>query len=304
MNAGVTDFAPAVDAHHHLWDAVENKYPYLTDGSRTRMHGKPLPLRYRIDDYKRDIAGLNIGKSVHIQCGWNPADPVGETHWLEGIARDHGYPHAIVAHADLSAPDVETVLAAHAAASPRLRGIRQHIGWHENPRYRLGPRADMLTEAAWRRGYALLEKYRLTFDLQAYYPQFADAADLARAFPRTSMLVGNAGMPVDRDPSAIAGWRDGLRVLAQCPNVFVKIGGFAMVDHHWTVESIRPFVQYLIDTFGPDRCVFGSNFPTDSLYRTLRDSWADYHAVISGYSESEKRKLLSENATRVYRLGT
>src|SRR6185503_7306246 len=94
----------AVDAHHHLWDAVENSYPYLSDGSRDRMHGKALPRRYRIEDYLRDIDGLRIAGSVHIQCGWNPADPVGETRWLEGVAQRHGYPSAIVAFADLSSP--------------------------------------------------------------------------------------------------------------------------------------------------------------------------------------------------------
>ena len=69
------EFIPAVDAHHHLWDSVRHSYPYLTDGSRDRMHGKPLPRVYSIEDYSRDISGLNITKSVHIQCGWNPADP-------------------------------------------------------------------------------------------------------------------------------------------------------------------------------------------------------------------------------------
>ena len=182
----MTEFIPAVDAHHHLWDSIRHSYPYLTDGSRDRMHGKPLPRVYSIDDYSRDIAGLNIVRSVHIQCGWNPADPVGETRWLDGIAQQTGYPTAIVAHADLSDSAVERMLAAHAAASPRLRGIRQHVGWHDDPRYRLAGRRDLLRDPDWRRGFALLNKYNLSFDLQAFYPQFSDAADLAGQFPDTT----------------------------------------------------------------------------------------------------------------------
>ena len=239
----MTEFIPAVDAHHHLWDSIRHSYPYLTDGSRDRMHGKPLPRVYSIDDYSRDIAGLNIVRSVHIQCGWNPADPVGETRWLDGIAQQTGYPTAIVAHADLSNSAVDRMLAAHAAASPRLRGIRQHVGWHDDPRYRLAGRRDLLRDPDWRRGFALLNKYNLSFELQAFYPQFSDAADLAGQFPDTIILLGNSGMPVDREPGTIAGWRRGLQQLAACPNIYAKIGGFSMVDHHWTAELDQSVCQ-------------------------------------------------------------
>jgi predicted TIM-barrel fold metal-dependent hydrolase len=302
MTAGVTNIAPTVDAHHHLWDAIQNKYPYLTDGSRTRMHGKPLPLRYSIDDYKRDIGELNVEKSVHIQCGWDPADPVGETRWLESIAQAHGYPHAIVAHADLSAPDVEDLLAAHAMASPRLRGIRQHVGWHENPRYRLGPRAGMMNEAAWRRGFAKLAKFRLSFDLQAFYTQFVDAMDLADKFPETTIVLGNSGMPVDRDAASLNGWREALRHASACPNICIKIGGFSMVDHDWSVATIRPFVDAMIDAFGVERCMIGSNFPTDSLYRDFKPMWLAYQEVTANLAADERDQLFRRTATRIYRL--
>ncbi len=298
----MTTLMPAVDAHHHLWDSMQHSYPYLTDGSRDRMHGKPLPRVYSIDDYSRDIAGLNIVKSVHIQCGWNPADPVGETRWLDSIAQQTGYPTAIVAHADLSDPAVERTLAAHRAASSRLRGIRQHVGWHDNPRYRLAGRPDMLRDPAWQRGFALLGKFDLAFELQAFYPQFQDAAELAARFPQTPILLGNAGMPVDRAPDAIASWREELRRLAARPNVYAKIGGFSMVDHHWTPDSIAPFVSDLIGIFGVDRCMFGSNFPVDGLYQDFGGMWRDYHAVVAELPEADRHKLFHDNAVRVYRL--
>lgn len=293
---------PAVDAHHHLWDAVENSYPYLSDGSRDRMHGKALPRRYLIDDYLRDIGELGIVKSVHVQCGWNPADPVGETRWIDRIARRHGYPSAIVAFADLSDDNVGDVLAAHRRASPLLRGVRQHVGWHEIPRYRLGPRPGMMKEPAWRRGFAQLAQYDLTFDMQAFYFQLDDARKLAEDYPRTRIILGNSAMPVDRDAGSLAGWREALRRAASCPNIYIKIGGFSMVDHDWTVESIRPFVEHIIDCFGVDRCMMGSNFPTDSLYRDFRSLWTAYHEVTTRLSGSERTKLFRLTAARVYRL--
>ena len=266
------------------------------------MHGKPLPLRYLIEDYLNDIRDLNIVKSVHIQCGWNPADPVGETRWIESIARGHGYPHAIVAYADLSDEKASDVLAAHRTASPRLRGIRQHVGWHDNPRYRLGPRPDMLKEPAWRRGFALLAEHGLSFDLQAFYNQFDDARRLAEDFPRTSIILGNSGMPIDRDEASLRGWRDALRRAASCPNICIKLGGFSMVDHSWTVDLIRPFVEHMIECFGVDRCMFGSNFPTDSLYRSLPAMWAAYHETVVDWSAVDRASLFMTTAERVYRL--
>lgn len=293
---------PAVDAHHHLWDAVRHSYPYLQDGSRDRMHGKPLPRVYDIDQYLRDVVPAGVVKSVHIQCGWNPADPVGETRWLEGIAQQHGFPHAIVAHADLTNPQVEETLAAHCAASPRLRGIRQHIGWHDNPRYRLASRPGLLVDAAWRRGFASLAKYELSFELQAYYQQFDDAAELAGACPGTPILLGNAGMPVDREPESMLAWRAAMRRLSQCPNVFVKLGGFGMVEGNWTVDSIRPFVDDLLSAFGVDRCMFGSNFPVDGLHRDFGSLWRNYHEVVAHLPSTDQHRLFYENAARVYRL--
>jgi predicted TIM-barrel fold metal-dependent hydrolase len=298
----VNAFPTAIDAHHHLWDSVANSYPYLTDGSRDRMHGKALPRRYLIEDYLRDIDGLGIARSVHVQCGWNPGDPVGETLWLDRIASQHGYPHGIVAFADLASDGVEDLLLAHRAASNRLRGIRQHVGWHVNPRYRLGPRPAMMAEPAWRRGYARLADHDLCFDLQAYYTQFDEAASLAGEFPRTTMVLGNSGMPVDRDADSITGWRDAMRRIARLANVCVKIGGFSMVDHSWTVDSIRPFVDHMIDCFGAGRCMFGSNFPTDSLYSDFRNLWTALDRVTAGLSEADRALLFYGTAARVYRL--
>jgi predicted TIM-barrel fold metal-dependent hydrolase len=298
----VNVFPTAIDAHHHLWDSVANSYPYLTDGSRDRMHGKPLPRRYLIEDYLRDIDALGIVKSVHVQCGWNPSDPVGETHWLERIAQQHGFPHAIVAFADLAADGVEGLLLAHRSASKRLRGIRQHVGWHENPRYRLGPRPGMMSEPAWRSGYARLADHDLCFDLQAYTTQFDEAASLAEAFPRTTMILGNSGMPVDRDTASIAGWRDAMRRIARHPNVCVKIGGFSMVEHNWSVDSIRPFVDHMIDCFGVGKCMFGSNFPTDSLYSDFRNIWSAWHQLTVGLDAADRAMLFYGTAARVYRL--
>jgi len=93
-----------------------------------------------------------------------------------------------------------------------------------------------------------------------------------------------------------------LRRAATCPNICIKIGGFSMVEHEWSVESIRPFVEEMIECFGADRCMIGSNFPTDSLYRDFRSLWTAYHQVIVGLAETDRVKLCCGTAERVYRL--
>jgi predicted TIM-barrel fold metal-dependent hydrolase len=292
----------AVDAHHHLWDAASNSYPYLSDGSRDRMHGAPLPRRYLIDQYLKDIAGSDIGGSVHVQCGWNPADPVGETRWLDSLADEHGYPNAIVAHADLSTSDCEAVLEAHCAASPRVRGIRQHVGWHDNPRYRLAARPDLLGDPRWQQGYQLLGKFRLSFDLQAFYGQLQSAAALASKYEDVAMILGNSGMPIDRGPGALADWRDAIARFARVENTYVKIGGFGMVDPRWTVESVKPIFEHLLASFGPKRCMLGSNFPVDRLHRDFSSLWTDYGSLLSELGVAEQAQIRSGTATAVYRL--
>jgi predicted TIM-barrel fold metal-dependent hydrolase len=97
-------------------------------------------------------------------------------------------------------------------------------------------------------------------------------------------------------------WRDGMRGLATCPNVMVKISGLGMVDHAWTVESIRPYVLETIDAFGVDRCMFASNFPVDRLHGSYRAVWQAFADVIAGASDAEHAALFRDNAMRVYRL--
>ena len=175
---------PVVDAHHHLWELASGRYAWLTEGPREVVFGSTAPLirDYLLADYLGDMAGVGLAKSVHIQASFFD-DPVAETRWLQAIADAHGFPHGIVAYARLEEPDAEAVLEAHCAHA-NMRGIRQIMSWHSNPAWSFNERADLMQDAAWRRGFALLQRFGLSFDLMIYSGQLADALDLARAFPR------------------------------------------------------------------------------------------------------------------------
>jgi predicted TIM-barrel fold metal-dependent hydrolase len=293
-----------IDPHHHLWDLERFAYPWLqTRPLPASVAGDVAPIAksYLLDDYLADAAGHDLVKSVHVDAGFDSAHPVEETRWLQSIADARGFPHGIVARAELHRPDVEATLAAHCAFA-NMRGIRHIVNWHRDPAKTYVAKPDFLTDAAWRRGFGLLRKYGLSFDLQLYPSQMADAAALAQAHPDTTIVLNHAGMPVDRDAEAIALWRDGMRRLAAAPNVWVKISGLGMVDWHWTEASIRPFVLETIDIFGVDRCMFASNFPVDKLYSSFDALYRAFKSIVADFTGEERRKMFATTAASVYRL--
>jgi predicted TIM-barrel fold metal-dependent hydrolase len=130
----------------------------------------------------------------------------------------------------------------------------------------------------------------------------AAAAELAAAHPDVQVIVNHAGMPTDRDKAGLKAWRDGLALLAERPNVACKISGLAMIDRGWTVDSLRPFVLRVIETFGPERCMFASNFPVEKVHGAFGAFYEAYDTITADFGEAERVLLFGETAARVYRL--
>jgi predicted TIM-barrel fold metal-dependent hydrolase len=293
-----------VDPHIHLWDLKTHHYPWLAN-PQTSFVGDARDLKhdYLISDLLREAGEVEVLKVVHVDANHDPADPVEETRWLQGIADGdgRGMPNGIVAYADLSADNAEAVLEAQAAFS-NTRGIRQILNVHEKPLYDYVGRHYM-HEPVWRRNFALLERHAMSFDMQLYPSQMDDAAALAQEHPGTQFIVNHAGMFVDRtSPQGYRAWREGMRALAACENVAVKISGLAMFDHAWTVESFRPYVLETIDTFGCERAMFASNFPVDRLFGSYGALWSAYASIVADATEGEKDALFKSNAERIYRI--
>lgn len=296
-----------VDAHHHLWDVERNFYPWLKDADHDRGWGDLSSLKhsYGVANLLADAgeAGVTVLKSVHVQANYDPSDPVGETRWLEEIAagpQSCGLPTAIVGFADLSTPDVTAVLEAH-ARYPRVRGIRQVLNRHPEPKLNRAPR-DYLSNSQWHEGFARLSQFGLSFDAQIYHHQATALAKLAQDHPDVSIVLDHAGMPAQRDPENLEGWRRSIAELACLPNLTVKICGFGMVDNHWTVSSIRPFVEHCIECFGPDRSMFASNFPVDRLMASYGKIWSAYAEIVSDLGKDEQYALFRGTAESIYRI--
>jgi predicted TIM-barrel fold metal-dependent hydrolase len=291
-----------VDPHIHLWELSTHHYPWLAN-PQTSFVGDARDLKhdYLLADLLRDAQDIEVLKLVHVDANHDPADPVEETRWLQSIADKDGMPNGIVAGADLSADNAEQVLEAHAAFA-NTRGIRQILNVHENRLYDYVGR-HFMREPQWRRHFGLLKRFGMSFDLQLYPSQMEEAAQLAREHADTQFIVNHAGMFVDRNSTqGYRAWREGIRMLAACPNVAVKLSGFVMFDHAWTVESLRPYVHETIDTFGADRAMFASNFPVDRLFGSYTAIWNAYAQIVSDASDSEKDALFVRNAERIYRI--
>jgi len=290
------------DSHHHLWDLGLNRYPWLqgepedpADPSGVGM----LQRNYLVQDFLADTAGLPLIASVHVEAAHDPADPVRETRWLQSLTGTYGFPTAIVAAAALEAADISEVLAAHCEHAA-VRGIRQMLD--RNPVSGASEETALLEDSKWRRGFVLLAPLALSFDLQVLPSQLGAAARLAADFHETIFVLNHGGYHVRASPEQRELWRAGLALLARQPNVVVKLSGYDVVDPTWAMDAYTDFVWTLLETFGVDRVLFGSNFPVDR--RTITYA-ALIHATVAltkKLTADERDRLFYRNTVRTYRI--
>jgi predicted TIM-barrel fold metal-dependent hydrolase len=296
---------PIVDAHHHLWDFGRNPYPWLQDPVQIPFrYGdySAIKRNYLPADYRRDSSAFNIVKTVHMEAEWERSDPAAETRWLTTINAEHGFPNGFVGHGEPHRADIAEVLAAH-AKSPLVRGIRHKPTAAGSSADAKRGAAGSMDDPVWRRGYALLEGHHFSFDLQTPWWHLDAAAELARDFPRTMLILNHTGLPADRSDEGLAGWRRAMETLAREPNAALKISGLGRKGLPWTLEANGPIIRDAIAIFGADRCMFASNFPVDSLAGSYQTIFQGFLDATTNETPENRRKLFHDNAVRIYRLG-
>lgn len=314
------------DPHHHLWD--------FREGS---VQG-----RYLLDEMLEDLAGgHNVASTVFIECGTmfradgpEPYRAVGETEFVNGIAAmaasgAYGPTRiaaGIVGTADLKIGDAAGDLldAQIAAGNGRFRGIRLGALWHASDairNHRTEPPKGMLLREDFRTGFKHLAPRGLTFEAWCCHLQIPEVADLARAFPDTTIILNHFGGPLGIGPYAgkgdevFADWKGKIDDLATCPNVMAKLGGLNMDVNGFgwedgdapptseaLMQATRHYFEYTIEKFGVARCMFESNFPVDKLSCSYTVLWNSFKRLTQGYSAVEKAALFHDTAVRVYRL--
>jgi predicted TIM-barrel fold metal-dependent hydrolase len=292
---------PIVDGHHHIWRQAD--LPWLVGPMKPRIFGPYEPIRrdYSIDEYRADIAGSDVVKSVYVQTNWPRERFEDEAAWVQKTAQATGWPHAIVAYADFSEPDVRPQLD-RLARYDLVRGARMQLHWHENPLYRFAARADLAADPVLRRNIRHLAEYGWSFDLQVFARQMAGAADLAEDCPKVTFVLQHAGMLEDLSLAGRAEWRAGMVRQAACPNVVSKLSGLGTFLHKNDPAHIAEVMRETVGIFGAKRCLFGSNFPIEKLWTTYGALVDAFRNAAGSLPEVDQQAVLHDTAMRVYRI--
>ena len=315
---------PICDPHHHLWDFRSEPVAYQ---------------RYLLPELAEDLhSGHQVRSTVFIEVktryrtdGPEEMRPVGEVEFVEGLATEsargtHGRAQvaaAIIGYADLKrGAQVAAVLEAMQAASPtRFRGIRHSVGWDPSPELVNRDIQGVLSSDQYRAGARVLAGMGLCLETSLYYPQLAELAAFATAIPDLTIILNHIGGLVrigpyaNRDEEVLPAWRRGIATVAACPNVILKLGGVGQhrfgLDWHTREKPIgsealaaalSPLMQYCIEQFGPDRCMFESNFPVDKISYSYNVVYNAFKRLSKGYSAAERAALFHDTAARVYRI--
>lgn len=308
-----------IDPHHHLW----------------QIPGAD----YLLENLWADTgSGHRVVKTVFVECHASYRDygpdhlrPVGETEFVAGLAADSNEgPGAriagIVAYADLRLGDrLPEVLDAHVETGRGLfRGIRHALSHATHPEvlaFPGGAPAGLSSDEAFRDGVRMLGRLGHTYESWHYHEQMPDFIDLARSAPDTTIILDHFGTPLGVGPWAtqrdeiFEQWKVDIAEAARCPNVVAKLGGLAMPDNGYgwhladrpptsdeVVSAHRAHYLHTIDHFGPERCMFESNFPVDRVSVSYRVLFNAFKKMVADFSTDERAAMFSGTAERVYRL--
>jgi predicted TIM-barrel fold metal-dependent hydrolase len=289
-----------VDAHIHIWRQAD--LPWLRGPMVERIFGPYEPLRrdYPIDEYIEDARAAGIAAAVYVQPNWPLERSVEEVEWIDSVARAHGWPQAIVGSADMFSPGAREVFERQREASPLMRGARLQLHWHEQESFRYASTPDRMKDPAFRRSLAVLAELGWLFELQVFPGQAADAAALAAEFPEITFVLVHTLMLESAGREHVARWREGLERLAAQPNVVAKLSGHGTFVHRVDEALISLVANTAIELFGSRRCMFGSNFPIESLWTTLPELVQAWREVLGALDAPVRADVLSATARRVY----
>ena len=317
---------PLCDPHHHFWDRRLQSIPYQ---------------RYLLHELMADLdSGHNVRSTVFVEArsmyrASGPVElrPVGEVEFVQGLAAasasgvygEARAAAAIVGHADLKLGDaVAPVLETLQAASPnRFKGIRHNVTWSPDPLIADRETKGIMANDSFRAGARVLARMGLSLDVMLSFPQLTELADFARAAPEVPIIlnhlggISRTGIYAGKDDEIIPAWREGIAAVANCPNVTCKLGGMGMPRwgfgwHERTIpigseelaESMAPWKGYCIEQFGPERCMFESNFPPDKVSFSYNVMYNAFKRLSKDYSPTERANLFHDAAVRAYRIET
>lgn len=274
-----------IDAHHHVWDLSVRDQPWTAE-----LPG--LHRSFDIAELRPSLLAHGVDATVVVQT-ISVAD---ETPELLALTAREPLVAGVVGWVDLTAPDVADRLAALQAQSGHLVGIRHQVQGEPDPRWLC--RDDV------RRGLAAVADAGLAYDLLVVPPQLPAAVETVSALPELTFVLDHAGKPAIRSGGGLAPWRSDIHALAALPNVAVKLSGLVTEADHatWAVDQLRPYAHTLLDAFGADRVMFGSDWPVCLLAGSYDDVIAAAEVVTSGLDPREQAAVFGRTAAHWYRI--
>ena len=315
---------PICDPHHHFWDFRNERIPYQ---------------RYLLDELNNDVySGHNVKSTVFIEARsmYKPNGPdeyksVGEVEFVQGLAAASAsglYGPTRVAAAIIGAgnlnlgANVQPILDALKSASPnRLSGIRQSCGWDPHQDVESRAPEHQLSNSNFRKGAQVLANMGLSLDVTVYFHQLQELAEFAKEFPSLIIILNHigglyrVGPYANKDDEVIPHWRAGISKVAECDNIVLKLGGVGQPRYGFTwhnyvkpitseelSQELEPLMNYCIDQFSPDRCMFESNFPPDKVSYSYNILFNAFKLLSKQYSPSERANLLHDTAAKSYKI--
>jgi predicted TIM-barrel fold metal-dependent hydrolase len=290
-----------VDAHHHLWDLDTLHYPWLAAKGQNRFFGQPDPIRknYLIEDFERDHQ-QQISQSVHIQVG--AANSLKETEFIHRLSQSNQsntmhLPSAAVIAIDMRQPSIEQQLSRHLPYNI-IRGVRDIIGKSPEENKLL----PHFIPNIWLNNWQYLASKSLSFDLQLTSEQYELVLKTLKQVPELKVVICHLASPWDQSEVGFCFWEEYMRAYAKLPNCYMKISGFSMFKQVFNPEMFKRYAHTAIEIFGPERCMFGSNFPVDKLYISYADLLTQWQEITSLYSRHDANYLAAKTAHKFYQL--
>ncbi len=289
-----------IDSHHHLWDLQAVHYPWLMEFGKPRFFGDPTPIQrdYLLEEHRAISHNNGFVASVHIQVG--AEDGLAEARWVDQVAlANPEWPMVQVAFCDLTASDRENQLDQFQALKSVV-GMRQIVGRSPEEDTKNGTNA-LIADPEFKAGLHSLASRGLSFDLQLIPELMKPMGKVLEQVPDLQVALCHAGSPYDRSSDGIAKWAAGLAQLSALQNVSCKLSGLGMFDHDWNAKSVRPIADVVMKQFGPDRVMFGSNFPVCSLSSSFDELMERHMAIVP---EEHHKAVFHDNAERFYFKGS
>lgn len=277
-----------VDSHVHLWDPTQFRYPWLDGLPALNRSFKPA-------DFRAAISPANVTKIIFVECGCESAQSVAEVDWVANLAKDETRLKGIVAHASLERGEEARSELEMLASRSLVKGVRRNLQSEPDPEFCLSPK--------FLAGVRLLPEFGFTFDLCLRHEQLPQATELARRVPEATFVLDHLGKPDVRNKT-FQPWANDLKALAALPNVVAKVSGLTTEADwdNWQPVELKPYLTHLLESFGPQRLMFGSDWPVMTL-ATDYQRWIEAVRKQLPLSKQEDwLELLRGNAERIYRV--